>query len=75
MKTTLTNLKQRMTSFDRDERGMETLQTVLIVAVAAMILALIVTQWGNISEWAINAINNVTGGDMSTEDIDTSGGM
>jgi hypothetical protein len=68
MKTTMTNLKQRMASFDQDERGMETLQTVLIVAVAAMILALIVSQWDTIQTWAVNAINQVTGEDMTEVD-------
>lgn len=39
---------------------METLQIVLIVAVAAIILALIVNQWPNIKTWAQNAIQAVT---------------
>ena len=72
MKTTLTNLKQRIAAFDQDERGMETLQTVLIVAVAAMILALIVSQWDTISGWVVDAINEVTGEDMTeTDEVET----
>ena len=68
----LTIAKRKVASFDQDERGMETLQTVLIVAVAAMILALIVSQWDTISDWVVNAINQVTGEDMTdTEDVET----
>jgi membrane protein YdbS with pleckstrin-like domain len=54
-------IRQRLAHFDKDERGMETLQVVLIVAVAAIILALIVNQWPNIKTWAENAIKAVTG--------------
>jgi len=53
-------MRQRIADFDRDERGMETLQVVLIVAVAAIILALIVNQWPNIKSWAESAIKAVT---------------
>lgn len=56
----LTSLRQRIARFNSDERGMETLQVVLIVAVAAIILALIVNQWPNIKSWAENAIKAVT---------------
>lgn len=57
----LTKIRQRIANFDKDERGMETLQVVLIVAVAAIILALIVNQWPNIKTWAENAIKAITG--------------
>lgn len=64
--------KKKIAKFDKDERGMETLQTVLIVAVAAMILALIVSQWDTISSWVVDAINEVTGEDMTdTDDVET----
>ena len=65
---TLTTIKNRIASFDQDERGMETLQVVLIIAIAAMILALIVNAWPAISDWAQKAIETVTGGDMSKSD-------
>jgi hypothetical protein len=57
----LTKIRQRIANFDKDERGMETLQVVLIVAVAAIILALIVHQWPKIREWAEEAIKVITG--------------
>jgi ABC-type microcin C transport system permease subunit YejE len=56
----VSTIRQRIASFNQDERGMETLQIVLIVAVAAIILALIVNQWPNIKTWAQNAIQAVT---------------
>ena len=68
MKTSLNNLKQRIASFDQDERGMETLQAVLIIAIAAMILALVVNQWGSISSWAVKTLNSVMGTDTTTAD-------
>ncbi len=57
----ITKLRQRIANFDKNEQGMETLQVVLIVAVAAIILALIVNQWPNIKSWAEAAIKAVTG--------------
>lgn len=58
---TISKLRQRFAKFNNDERGMETLQVVLIVAVAAIILALIVNQWPAIKTWAEAAIRAVTG--------------
>lgn len=60
MKTSLTNLRERIAAFDNNEKGMETLQVVLIIAIAAIILALIVNQWETISGWVIKSINDVT---------------
>jgi membrane protein YdbS with pleckstrin-like domain len=57
----ISNIRQRIAKIYRDERGMETLQVVLIVAVAAIILALIVNQWPNIKSWAEQAIQAITG--------------
>ena len=56
----ITKLRQRIANFDKNEEGMETLQTVLIIAIAAIILALIVTQWEGIKTWATTAIKGVT---------------
>ncbi len=53
-------LKNRVTKFHNNEKGMETLQVVLIIAVAAIILALIVNQWDGIKEWAEQAIKTIT---------------
>ena len=53
-------LKNRVAKFHDNEKGMETLQVVLIIAVAAIILALIVNQWDAIKEWAEQAIKTIT---------------
>jgi len=60
MKTLLTKVRNRIVTFDNNEKGMETLQVVLIIAIAAIILALIVNQWETISGWVIKSINDVT---------------
>lgn len=44
-----------------DERGLETLQVVMIIAIAAVILAIIKTFWPQIRTWAQNMINVITG--------------
>ncbi|HZV06358.1 MAG TPA: hypothetical protein VE999_14860 [Gemmataceae bacterium] len=44
-----------------DERGLETLQVVMIIAVAALILALVKAFWPNIKQWFTNLVNAITG--------------
>ena len=44
-----------------DEQGLETLQVVMIIAVAAVILALVKSQWGNITTWFNNTVKAITG--------------
>ena len=56
----ISNMRNRLAKFNNDERGMETLQVVLIIAVAAIILALIVNKWDDIRDWAVEAIDAVT---------------
>ena len=53
-------IRKRIASFHNNEKGMETLQVVLIIAVAAIILALIVNQWEAIRDWATSAIEAIT---------------
>ena len=55
----------RIARFHKNQKGLETLQVVLIIAVAAIILALIVNQWPDIRDWAVEAITAVT--DFTTE--------
>ena len=57
----VTNLRNRIARFHNNESGMEALQTVLIIAVAAIILALFVNQWATIKSWAESAIKAITG--------------
>jgi len=45
-----------------DEEGLTTLEVVMIVAVAAIILALIKVFWGSIKTWFGMSTQNVTNG-------------
>jgi len=43
-------------NFHRDEKGMEALQVILIVAIAAIILAFLKYYWQDVKNWfAVNA--------------------
>ena len=53
-------IRHRMARFNKNQKGLETLQTVLIIAVAAIILALIVKQWPEIKKYAETAIKAIT---------------
>jgi hypothetical protein len=44
-----------------DERGLETLQVVMIIAIAALILALLKAFWPNIRKWFEALVNNILG--------------
>ncbi len=47
--------------FNDDEQGLETLQVVMIVAVAAVILALIKTQWTDVKKFFTDKVKDITG--------------
>ena len=49
----------RVRHFNQDQRGLETLQVILILAVAAIILSVIVKAWPEIERWAGDAVGNV----------------
>ena len=53
-------LKLPFQRIHRDESGMETLQVVLIIAVAAVILAIFVRLWPEIRDWAEQVIEDIT---------------
>lgn len=44
-------LRENLRSFHEDEDGMETLQTVMIVGVAALILIVLIAFWKPIKSW------------------------
>ena len=60
MKKVMTQIRARVARFNKNQKGLETLQVVLIIAVAAVILALVVNQWPAIKEWAEAAIEAIT---------------
>ena len=51
--------------FHNEEKGMEALQVVLIIAVAAVILAFFVRFWPEVRDWAEEVINNLIDFDES----------
>lgn len=58
----LVNLRKKVREFHEDEFGLEALQVVMIVAVAALCLILVKVFWeSNISPWFRNLINIITG--------------
>ncbi len=52
--------------FHSDERGMEALQVILIVAIAAIVLALLKFAWPNIKDWFVKNVGNILGFGDST---------
>jgi hypothetical protein len=47
--------------FHNDEAGLEALQVVMILAVAAVALIAVKTQWNNISQWFKSVMEQGTG--------------
>ena len=56
---------RRIKSLNRDERGLETLQVVLIIAVAAVVLAVVLALFPGIKNWAWETVEAITGGDWN----------
>lgn len=52
-------LSQAVRAFHDDEDGMEALQVVIIVAIAAVILGLLKIFWPQIKSWFTGAVNNI----------------
>lgn len=69
-----TLLKTRLRGLHEEEEGLETLQIVMIIAVAAIILLLIKYFWENIAEWATNFLGAVLGWDKADENLPTPAG-
>ena len=51
--------------FHNEEKGMEALQVVLIIAVAAVIMAFFVRFWPDVRDWAEEVITNLIDFDES----------
>ena len=56
----LTEAKEALTKFHEDEDGLEALQIVMILAIAAIILIFVKTQWGTIKSWATDLLKQIT---------------
>jgi Flp pilus assembly pilin Flp len=58
----LTSLTKTVRKFHENESGLEALQVVMIIAVAALCLLAIKYFWDtNIKDWVTNLINSITG--------------
>ena len=57
----MSKIRHRVARFNKNQKGLETLQVVLIIAVAAVILALVVNQWPTIRDWANEALDFISG--------------
>ncbi|MBL8798564.1 MAG: hypothetical protein JNM56_32005 [Planctomycetia bacterium] len=53
-------LGQALRAFHEDEDGMEALQVVIIVAIAAVVLGLLKIFWPEIKSWTRAAVKNLT---------------
>ena len=64
------NLRKKVGQFHEDERGLEALQVVMIIAVAALCLILVKTFWGDqnkgIVKWFTGFMNTVLGWQTDT---------
>ncbi|MDC0936659.1 hypothetical protein OAS39_10260 [Pirellulales bacterium] len=56
----MSSIKSAVYRFHNDERGFESLQTVMIMAVAAVALLAVKEQWGNIKEFFDTQMKDVT---------------
>lgn len=54
-------MKNRLKRFHRDERGLEALQVILIVAIAAIILAALKMFWADIRDLLKSSVQSITG--------------
>ena len=50
---------RELVRFHRDERGMETLQVVMVTAVAAIIVAFMQRFWPRVKAWFLESVNQV----------------
>ncbi len=55
-------LKNAVSKFHKDEAGLEALQVVMILAVAAVALIAVKTQWNTVSTWFKDVMGQGTGG-------------
>jgi hypothetical protein len=55
------SFRSELLGLHTDEDGMETMQIVMIIAVAAIVLLFVKSQWETISGWASGLISQVTG--------------
>jgi hypothetical protein len=52
-------IRKAVAKLHRDEQGIEALQAVLVMAVAAVILALVKNQWPSMKQYFIDKVNAI----------------
>ena len=57
-------LKNAISNFHNDEGGMEAMQTVVILAIAALVLLSLNTLWGTIEEAATDNVDDIMDADF-----------
>lgn len=57
MIASLKRMSKAVRSFHEDEEGMETIQVVMLVAIAALVLITIKMFWGKIKQWATGNVD------------------
>lgn len=62
MRRMISDMRQNIERFNRDEDGMEAMQVVMIVAIAAMVLIALKVFWKTIWSWADGLVSKVTQG-------------
>ncbi len=55
------NLSSAVSKFHNDEAGLEALQVVMILAVAAVALIVVKTQWDTIRQWFVKVMGEGVG--------------
>lgn len=55
----LTNLKQAAAKFHNDEDGLEALQIVMIIAIAALVLIAIKNKWPEVRDWMNEQVDGI----------------
>ena len=53
-------VRKALARIHRDEQGIEALQAVMVMAVAAVVLALVKTQWPSVKNYFTTKVTNIT---------------
>lgn len=57
----LTAFRRRLTRFHNDERGLEALQVVMIIAVAAIVMLLVKKNYATLRDWMEGLVGDISG--------------
>lgn len=60
---TMVRIKNAARRFHKNEAGMEALQVVMIIAIAAIVLLAVKSQWTSVKEWFDGLVEQITGWD------------